>query len=120
METSPFPKSLRVSTPKLKGSCLITESLEEADVVMFRWLPCPHCGEYQILEWRDKKTKTYYFDFATYSFIVELINLAHKSSTILDNYLFSAILPKSFDSTIPEFHRCNGKKEKMAEGELTI
>jgi len=69
-ETSSFGKSIRSSTPKTKGSCQITDSLDNADVVMFRWLPCPECGEYQYLKWRGKNKK-YHFDFDTNMYICE-------------------------------------------------
>jgi len=64
VQTSSFPKSVRGSNPKIKGSCLISSSLAEADIIMNRFLPCPHCGEMQYLSWRDEyDKKKYYFDF---------------------------------------------------------
>lgn len=61
VQTSSFPKSIRGSTPKTRGNCLITDSLEEADYILMRFLPCPLCGEFQVLQWAnfDIKTVTY-------------------------------------------------------------
>jgi terminase, large subunit len=49
--TSSFPKSIRGSTPKTEGSCQITDSLNEADVIFEYHVPCPKCKELQLLEW---------------------------------------------------------------------
>ncbi|WP_082628082.1 phage terminase large subunit family protein [Pseudohongiella spirulinae] len=53
--TSSFPKSIRGSTPKIEGSCQITDSLNEADVVFEFQVPCPRCDEFQLLEWGGSK-----------------------------------------------------------------
>jgi len=49
--TSPFPKSIRGSTPKTEGTCQITDSLNESDVIFRYEVPCPKCQEMQVLEW---------------------------------------------------------------------
>ncbi|MCX2802251.1 phage terminase large subunit family protein [Microbulbifer thermotolerans] len=51
LEGSSFPKSIRGSTPTLKGECQLSKAADEAEEQFQRWLPCPHCGEYQIIEW---------------------------------------------------------------------
>lgn len=38
------------STPTTKGESRIEKSFEESDQRRY-WVPCPHCGEYQVLEW---------------------------------------------------------------------
>ena len=38
------------STPTVKGASRITRSWENSDQRFFE-VPCPHCGEYQVLEW---------------------------------------------------------------------
>lgn len=43
-------KVLTVSTPGTKGSCRITAKFEAANQWQ-RYVPCPHCGEMQILQW---------------------------------------------------------------------
>ena len=48
---SPFKKSIRGSTPKLKGESQTEASFKEADLRFRRWLPCPECEEHQPLEW---------------------------------------------------------------------
>lgn len=53
--TSSFPKSIRGSTPKIEGSCQITDSLQEADMVFDFHVPCLHCEEYQVLQWGGRK-----------------------------------------------------------------
>ncbi len=47
---SSFPKSIRGSTPKIKGSCQLSLVAEEADEHFYRHLPCPHCNHYQPLK----------------------------------------------------------------------
>ena len=49
--TSSFPKSIRGSTPKIEGSCQITDSLNEADIIFQFEVPCPKCKAMQLLEW---------------------------------------------------------------------
>ena len=51
--TSSFPKSIRGSTPRVKGLSLIESSLSEADMVFYRYIPCPDCGEMQTFEWKN-------------------------------------------------------------------
>ncbi len=52
---SSFPKSVRGSTPGIKGMSQIESSLEDADIVFRRYLPCPDCEEYQYLKWSNIK-----------------------------------------------------------------
>ncbi|WP_444891772.1 phage terminase large subunit family protein (plasmid) [Microbulbifer sp. TRSA001] len=51
LEGSSFPKSIRGSTPTRVGECQLTKAAEKADERFKRYLPCPHCDEYQTLEW---------------------------------------------------------------------
>lgn len=55
IEGAAFPKSIRGSTPRIKGISLIEESFQSADIQLRRALPCPHCGKHQILVWRGMK-----------------------------------------------------------------
>lgn len=48
---SPYPKSIRGSTPTLKGSSQIEQSISHADMRFHRHVPCPKCGEHQELSW---------------------------------------------------------------------
>lgn len=41
------------STPTVKGLSRIEKSYEDSDQRKY-FVPCPHCGEYQVLEWGDK------------------------------------------------------------------
>lgn len=43
-------KVLKVSTPTTKGFSRIEAAFEATNACRF-WVPCPHCGEYQVLEW---------------------------------------------------------------------
>ena len=66
LDQAPFPKSIRGSTPKTKGLCQIEAAVEGADMVFYRFLPCPHCGtlhrlEFCNLKWEDGRPETAYF-----------------------------------------------------------
>lgn len=50
LEGSVFGKSIRGSTPKIKGECQIEEVCSEADHQFRRYIPCPKCGKAQTLE----------------------------------------------------------------------
>ena len=51
LTASPFPKSVRGSTPKTHMEDQIERSLSLADLVFHRELPCPHCGNFHRLQW---------------------------------------------------------------------
>ncbi len=51
--TSSFPKSVRGSTPGIEGMSQIQSSMDDADMVFRRYLPCPECEEYQYLKWSN-------------------------------------------------------------------
>jgi len=57
LDQATFPKSIRGSTPQTKGICLIEKSISTADMVFYRFLPCPHCGVMQKLEFSQLKVK---------------------------------------------------------------
>lgn len=48
-------KTLIVSSPKVKGDSEIEAWFQRGDQRRY-WVPCPRCGEFQILEWRDPET----------------------------------------------------------------
>lgn len=51
LEGSVFRKSIRGSTPGVAGECQITEATEKsAHCFLRRYVPCPHCGKHQVLE----------------------------------------------------------------------
>ncbi len=54
LEGSAFPKSIRGSTPKIKGHCQIERAAQESETDFLMFVPCPHCGEYQSLKWGGK------------------------------------------------------------------
>lgn len=50
----PRRKVILTSTPTLKGFSRIEQAYEESDKRRF-WVPCPDCGEHQVLAWRNVK-----------------------------------------------------------------
>jgi len=53
-EGATFPKSIRGSTPKIKGESRIDELYEAADQRFQFHVPCPHCEHKQPLRWGAK------------------------------------------------------------------
>lgn len=51
IEGSTFPKSIRGSTPKIKGLSLIEHYAESSGAFFRYYVPCPDCGEMQYLQW---------------------------------------------------------------------
>lgn len=56
IEGSVWPKSIRGSTPKIKGTCQIEKAANESAHFMRFYVPCPHCGERQYLKFGDNAT----------------------------------------------------------------
>jgi phage terminase large subunit GpA-like protein len=54
LEGSVFRKSIRGSTPGVAGECQITEAASHAHIFLRRYVPCPHCETYQVLEFGGK------------------------------------------------------------------
>ena len=52
---SPFPKSIRGSTPTIKGLSQIENSMSHADMRFHRFVPCLECGKMQTLDWSKIK-----------------------------------------------------------------
>jgi len=50
-KTFPRRKVLLVSTPTVKGASRIEGEYEKSDMRQYH-VPCPHCGEFQVLRWR--------------------------------------------------------------------
>lgn len=50
-EGATFPKSIRGSTPKIKGASMIERCAESAKLYFRYYVPCPHCGHKQPLRW---------------------------------------------------------------------
>lgn len=48
------PKRAYISTPDQKGTCRITARYEESDQRRY-YVPCPQCGNYQVLQWKNMK-----------------------------------------------------------------
>ena len=53
VETSSYPKSIRGSTPRVKGTSMIEECVSDSNMHFKRYLPCPHCETPQVLEWAN-------------------------------------------------------------------
>ena len=58
-------KLVLTSTPTVKGASRIDEAYEESDQRRF-WVPCPHCGEHQVLAWRQVRWEENRPDTARY------------------------------------------------------
>ncbi|WP_115723803.1 phage terminase large subunit family protein [Escherichia coli] len=56
IEGSVWPKSIRGSTPKVRGTCQIERAASESLHFMRFHVACPHCGEEQYLKFGDKET----------------------------------------------------------------
>jgi phage terminase large subunit GpA-like protein len=56
IEGSVWPKSIRGSTPKLRGTCQIERAAGESGHLMRFYVPCPHCACEQFLKFGDKET----------------------------------------------------------------
>lgn len=56
IEGSVWPKSIRGSTPKIRGACQIERAAGESEVFMRFHVACPHCGGEQFLKFGDKET----------------------------------------------------------------
>ncbi len=56
IEGSVWPKSIRGSTPKIKGICQIERAARESEHLMRYHIKCPHCDGEQFLKWGDKET----------------------------------------------------------------
>ncbi|HFL5061119.1 TPA: phage terminase large subunit family protein [Escherichia coli] len=56
IEGSVWPKSIRGSTPKIKGFCQIEKAANESAHFMRFYVPCPHCSEAQYLKFGDDAT----------------------------------------------------------------
>lgn len=54
IEGSTFPKSIRGSTPKIRGACQIEAAASESPYRFHFHVPCPHCGQSQRLKWGGK------------------------------------------------------------------
>lgn len=55
LEGSLFPKSVRMTTPRMKKSSLIEPQVENSDYLFKYAVPCPHCNEDQVLVWDNLK-----------------------------------------------------------------
>ncbi|ELE9727887.1 phage terminase large subunit family protein [Enterobacter kobei] len=56
IEGSVWPKSIRGSTPKIRGACQIERAASESELFMRFHVACPHCGGEQFLKFGDKET----------------------------------------------------------------
>lgn len=54
LEGATFPKSIRGSTPKIKGTCQIEKAAAESSYLLRYHIPCPHCDKEQNLKWGGK------------------------------------------------------------------
>jgi phage terminase large subunit GpA-like protein len=50
-EQSSARKLIAGSTPLIKGTSIVEAHVEQSDMQLYRFLPCPHCGKYHYLSW---------------------------------------------------------------------
>jgi phage terminase large subunit GpA-like protein len=50
-------KRFRLSTPGIKGACRVSVGYEASDQRKF-YVPCPHCGIFQVLAWKHMKWRS--------------------------------------------------------------
>ncbi len=55
LEGAIFPKSIRMTTPKLKYGSIIEGEVKLSDYYFKYHVPCPHCHEKQVLKWGGKE-----------------------------------------------------------------
>ena len=70
LDQAPFPKSIRGSTPKTKGASLIESAVDGSEMVFYRFVQCPDCGELQRLEfsrmkWENNDPDTVWYECLT-------------------------------------------------------
>jgi phage terminase large subunit GpA-like protein len=58
VEGATFPKIVTGSTPKLHGFSLIQDRFNQADERFRYAIPCPECGDFHVLEWGKKDSKS--------------------------------------------------------------
>ena len=77
-------KILRTSTPMLRGSCRITTAYERGTMEVWE-VPCPHCGDWQELEWETLRRSIDPANPAGAHFICESCGAAieHKHKTAI-------------------------------------
>lgn len=51
----PLRKIFRESTPSIKGISRIEKAMENSDVILHYHVPCPHCGKFQVLDFKQIK-----------------------------------------------------------------
>lgn len=66
LDQAPFPKSIRGSTPKIKGLCQIEAAFLSCEFRFYRFVKCPHCGalfplKFELLRWDKGKPETAHF-----------------------------------------------------------
>jgi len=57
-QTSSFPKSIRGSTPRVKGVSLIEKAVANCKMLFYRYVPCPECEGPQRLKFVNLKNET--------------------------------------------------------------
>ncbi len=57
LEGSTFGKSIRGSTPKIRGECQIESAASESPHLFRFFVPCPHCGAEQALQWGGRESE---------------------------------------------------------------
>jgi len=59
------PKRYYLSTPGLKGSCRISAKYDASDQRRY-YVPCPHCGHFQVLAWERMRWRSETWPYGAY------------------------------------------------------
>jgi len=94
LEGAAFPMERWGTTPTNAGESHIERLMKEMDVVFHFYLPCPHCGHEQYLEWGNKDSKHGFKWDNTLSTIEEKAQTAHYCcSSCGDAIYYPQLLP---------------------------
>lgn len=73
VEGATFPKIITGNTPKIKGFSLVEARAQQAKLRFMFYIPCPHCGHEQALQWggpdKDYGIKFYNHDPETATYL---------------------------------------------------
>jgi len=96
-------KILLTSTPTIKGKSRIESEYEASDRRRF-WVPCPHCGEFQILKWVNVQWEKGDPRSAVYVCELGCVIHNHEKSQILPLGEWRAESPGAQGGTVRGYH----------------
>ena len=91
IEGSVWPKSIRGSTPKVRGTCQIERAASESPHFMRFHVACPHCGEEQWPELMNLLVKVMHI-FRLIQVCQQTVPTLHRQIFQLASWLFSTVM----------------------------